>query len=140
MSRWRGRGRATQLQVVSILEVLGVGSFLPLAVFGHVAELGARLLYRQEFENADRDLRKRGTPLRCSIAEILEGKASRIYGLVWKIGVSGGTARYLTYEMVRLGFELTGLEAEEYLQTVKEEAKEMTMTAQSGETEYGYLS
>lgn len=79
---------------------------------------------------AERDLRKRGTPLRCSIAEILEGKASRIYGLVWKIGVFDGMAKYLTYEMVRLGYGLTGLEAEENLQTVKEKAKEMTMTAQ----------
>lgn len=93
-------------------------------------QLGARLLYRQEFEKAERDLRKRGTPLRCSIAEFLEGKASRINGLIRKIGVFDGMAKYLKYEMARLGYGLTGLEAEEYLQIVKEEAKEMTMTAQ----------
>jgi hypothetical protein len=63
----------------------------------------------------ERDSRKSGTPLRCSIAEILERKASRIYGLVWKIGVLDGMTKYFTYEMVQLSFRLTGLEAQEYL-------------------------
>lgn len=50
--------------------------------------------------------------------------------MVRKIAVFDSMTKYLTYEMLRLGYGLTGLEAEEYLQTVKEEAKEMTMTAQ----------
>lgn len=50
--------------------------------------------------------------------------------MIRKIGVFDGMTKYLTYEMVRLGYRLTGLEAEEYLQTVKKEAKEMTITAQ----------
>ncbi|KAG6361343.1 hypothetical protein INS49_009568 [Diaporthe citri] len=80
-------------------------------------------------KTAKTHLEARIIPLCCLIAEILEGKAPRIYGLVWKIGVFYGKVKYLTYEMVRLGYVLTGLEAEEYLQTVTEEAKEMTMTA-----------
>jgi hypothetical protein len=40
--------------------------------------------------------------------------------------------KYLTYEMVRLGYRLAySLEAEEDLQTVKKEAKKMTMTTQN---------
>lgn len=60
----------------------------------------------------------------------LRENASRIYGLGWKIGVFDGMAKYLTYEMARLGYGLACLEAEQYLQTVKGEAKEMTMSAQ----------
>ncbi|KAK4033372.1 hypothetical protein C8A01DRAFT_50020 [Parachaetomium inaequale] len=79
-------------------------------------QVGARLLYRQKFEEAERALEERGNPLHCSIAEVLDGKASRIYGLVGKIGVFHGMEEELTYELVRLGYGLTGPEAEQHLQ------------------------
>ncbi|EJT74690.1 hypothetical protein GGTG_08528 [Gaeumannomyces tritici R3-111a-1] len=79
-------------------------------------QAGARLLYRQKFEEAERALEKRGKPLHYSIAEVLDGKASRIYGLVEKIGVFHGMEEELTYELVRLGYGLTGPEAEQHLQ------------------------
>jgi hypothetical protein len=78
-------------------------------------QVRARLLYRQKFEAAERAaLEKRGNnALRCSIAEVLDGKASRIYGLAGKIGVFHGMEEEeLTYELVRLGYGLTGQEAE----------------------------
>ncbi len=89
---------------------------------GHMAhrnvsrQVGARLLYRQKFKEAERALEKRGNPLHRSIAEVLDGKASRIYGLVGKIGVFHGMEEALIYELVRLGYGLTGPEAEKYLQ------------------------
>ncbi|KAK4146978.1 uncharacterized protein C8A04DRAFT_34528 [Dichotomopilus funicola] len=83
---------------------------------GHTAhrnmprQVGARLLYRQKFQEAEQGLEKRGNPLRYSIAEVLEGTASRIYGVVGKIGVFDGMEE-----------ELTGPEAEQYVQRLGEE-------------------
>ena len=96
---------------------------------GHIAhrnvsrQVGARILYRQKFTEAERALEKRGYPLHCSIAEVLEGKASRIYGLVGKIGVFHGMEEELTYELVRLGYGFTGPEAEQHLQMLEAEIK-----------------
>jgi hypothetical protein len=86
-------------------------------------QVGARLLYRQKFKEAERALEKRGNSLHYSIAEVLEGKASRIYGLVGKIGVFHGMEDELTYELVRLGYGLTGPEAEQHLRMLEEETK-----------------
>ena len=86
-------------------------------------QVGARLLYRQKFKEAERALEKRGNALHCSIAEVLDGKASRIYGLVGKIGVFHGMEEELTYELVRLGYGLTGQEAEQHLQMLGEEGQ-----------------
>ena len=96
---------------------------------GHTAhrnvsrQVGARLLYRQKFKEAERALEKKGNPLHHSIAEVLEGKASRIYGLAGKIGVFHGMEEELTYELVRLGYGLTGQEAEQHLQMLEEVTK-----------------
>ena len=86
-------------------------------------QVGARLLYRQTFQEAEHALERRGNPLRYSIADVLEGNASRIYGLVGKIGVFPGMEEELTYELVRLGYGLTGLEAEQHLQRLGDEMK-----------------
>ncbi|KAJ8127251.1 hypothetical protein O1611_g6386 [Lasiodiplodia mahajangana] len=86
-------------------------------------QVGARLLYRQKFKEAERALEKRGNSLHYSIAEVLEGEASRIYGLVGKIGVFHGMEEELTYELVRLGYGLAGLEAEQHLQMLEKETK-----------------
>ncbi|KAK0628687.1 hypothetical protein B0T17DRAFT_162148 [Bombardia bombarda] len=86
-------------------------------------QVGARLLYRQKFKEAERALERRGNPLHYSIAEVLEGRASRIYGLVGKIGVFHGMEEELTYELVRLGYGLTGPEAEQHVQMLGEETK-----------------
>ncbi|UKZ76491.1 hypothetical protein TrVFT333_004197 [Trichoderma virens FT-333] len=84
-------------------------------------QVGARLLYRQQFEEAERALERRGNPLRRSIADVLEGKASRICGVAGKIGIFDGMEEELTYELVRLGYGLTGSEAEEHVRMVEEE-------------------
>lgn len=84
-------------------------------------QVGARLLYRQKFREAERVLEERGKPLHYSLAEVLEGKASRIYGLVGKIGVFQGMEEELTYELVRLGYGLTGPEVEQHIQKVGKE-------------------
>jgi hypothetical protein len=86
-------------------------------------QVGARLLYRQKFQDAEHTLERRGNPLRYSIADVLEGKASRIYGLVGNIGVFPGMEEELTYELVRLGYGLRGLEAEQHLQMLRDEMK-----------------
>lgn len=86
-------------------------------------QVGARLLYREKFKEAERALKKRGNPLHASIADVLEGKASRIFGLVEKIGVFHGMEEELTYELVRLGYGLTGQEAERHIQMLGEEAE-----------------
>jgi hypothetical protein len=86
-------------------------------------QVGARLLYRQKFKEAERALEKRGNSLHYSITEVLEGKASRIYGLVGKIGVFYGMEEELTYELVRLGYGLIGPEAEQHLWMLEEETE-----------------
>lgn len=97
---------------------------------GHIAhrnvsrQVGARILYRQKFKEAEQALEKRGHPLHCSIADVLGGKASRIYGLVGKIGVFHGMEEELTCELVRLGYGLTGPEAEQHLRMLEAEMKE----------------
>jgi hypothetical protein len=88
-------------------------------------QVGARLLYRQKFEEAERALERRGNPLGYSIAKVLEGTASRIYGLVEKIGVFHGMEEELTYELVRLGYGLTGPEAVQHVQMLGGERKEV---------------
>ncbi|KND91973.1 hypothetical protein TOPH_03289 [Tolypocladium ophioglossoides CBS 100239] len=85
-------------------------------------QAATRGLYRQKFKEAESALMARGRPLRVSIAETLEGKASRIYGLAEKLGIFKGMAEDLTYEMLRLGHGLTGLEAKRHLEKVKAEA------------------
>ncbi|KAK1250800.1 hypothetical protein MKX07_005355 [Trichoderma sp. CBMAI-0711] len=96
---------------------------------GHLAhrnvsrQVGARLLYRQQFQEAERGLEEKGYALRCSIADVLESKASRIYGLVEKIGSFTGLEEELTYELVRLGYGLKGLEAEQLTRKVEADFK-----------------
>ncbi|KEZ43205.1 Uncharacterized protein SAPIO_CDS4880 [Scedosporium apiospermum] len=54
---------------------------------GHIAhrnvsrQEATRAMYRRKFKEAEAALKERGPPLRVSISEILEGKASRIYGV-----------------------------------------------------------
>ncbi|POR34392.1 Uncharacterized protein TPAR_05414 [Tolypocladium paradoxum] len=87
--------------------------------FGHRAhrnmsrQVGARLLYRQKFEEAERALEKRA--IRCT-TQLL-----KIYGLAGKIGVFHGMEEELMYELIRLGYGLTGPEAEQHLQMLGEE-------------------
>jgi len=50
-----------------------------------------------------------------SIADVMDGAASRIYAILEKIGVFRSMEKELTYEMVRLTFEFDGEEAEKYL-------------------------
>jgi len=57
-------------------------------------------------------LEKRGNSLYYLIIKILKGKVSRIYGLIGKIGVFYGMEEELIYELVRLGYGLTGPEVE----------------------------
>ncbi|KAL6891163.1 hypothetical protein HDV57DRAFT_513613 [Trichoderma longibrachiatum] len=84
-------------------------------------QVAARLLYKQEFQEAERRLEEKGSALECSIADVLEGKASRIYGLVEKISSFTGMEEELTYEIVRLGYGLTGSEAEQLIVKIEEE-------------------
>jgi hypothetical protein len=96
---------------------------------GHLAhrnvsrQVGARLLYRQQFQEAERGLEEKGNSLKCSIADVLESKASRIYGLVEKISSFKGMEEELTYELVRLGYGLKGLEAEQLIKKVEADFK-----------------
>ncbi|KAK3366912.1 hypothetical protein B0T24DRAFT_682088 [Lasiosphaeria ovina] len=73
------------------------------------------------FAEAERALEARDCPLRCSIAQVLEGTAARIYGLAGMIDVFRGMEEELTYEMLRLGYGLTGAEAERHVQMLAEE-------------------
>ncbi|KAL7816781.1 hypothetical protein V8C44DRAFT_263466 [Trichoderma aethiopicum] len=84
-------------------------------------QVAARLLYRQQFQEAERRLGEKGDALEYSIADVLGGKASRIYGLVEKISYFTGMEEELTYEIVRLGYGLTGSEAEQLIVKIEEE-------------------
>ncbi|KAK3372046.1 hypothetical protein B0H63DRAFT_503437 [Podospora didyma] len=74
---------------------------------GHIAhrdvsrQVGARMLYRQKFKEAEEALERRGHPLHCSIAD-----------------------EELTFELVRLGYGFTGPEAEQHLQMLEAEMKD----------------
>lgn len=78
-----------------------------------------RQMYRRAFEKAEKELELSGRPLKTSIASVLEGPASRIYGILEKIDVFPGQAESLTYEMVRLAFEKEGEEATKYVEKMK---------------------
>lgn len=86
-------------------------------------QVGARILYRQKFMEAEQALEKGGRSLHHSIAETLDGKASRIYGLIERFGVYHGMEEQLTCELVHLGFGLKGPEAEQFLQGVEEQVE-----------------
>ncbi|KAF2498506.1 hypothetical protein BU16DRAFT_570967 [Lophium mytilinum] len=84
----------------------------------------ARASYRHSFEAAEEALAGKGRPLQRSIAETLDGPASRIYAALEKIAVFDGMGEELTREMVRLGFRLIGEDADEYVERMKTTMKE----------------
>ncbi|KAK4157270.1 hypothetical protein C8A00DRAFT_29836 [Chaetomidium leptoderma] len=57
-----------------------------------------------------------GLPCFASLAAILEGTPSRIYGIVERGGVFDGMEEMLTRELVRLGYGLTGDAAKKLLE------------------------
>lgn len=81
----------------------------------------ARALYRQKSADAERALERRGKTLPKSIADTMNGAASRIYAIAEKIVVFGGMEEELTYEMLRLAFRFDGVEAKKYLNKMETE-------------------
>ncbi|RDL40602.1 Uncharacterized protein BP5553_00581 [Venustampulla echinocandica] len=78
-------------------------------------QVAARSLYRQKFRDAEQALDSRGRSLRKSIADTLDGPASRIYAILGKPDVFDGMEEELTYEMVRLAYGFDDEEVKEYL-------------------------
>jgi hypothetical protein len=79
-----------------------------------------REMYRAKFAEAEAAL---STPLPCSIAAVLGGNPSRIYGIAEKIGVFDGMEEMLTRELVRLGYGLVGEAAEKKLEELEAEMR-----------------
>ncbi|KAK0127973.1 hypothetical protein ONS96_007467 [Cadophora gregata f. sp. sojae] len=90
-------------------------------------QVAARKMYKQKFRDAEQALESKGRPLQKSIADVLDGAASRIYALLEKVGVFQGMEEELTYEMVRLAYGFDGDEAKKYLNEMEAKMKgEMT--------------
>ncbi|KAK3943052.1 hypothetical protein QBC46DRAFT_378825 [Diplogelasinospora grovesii] len=82
-------------------------------------QVAARKMYRDKFKEAEE-----AYPLPVSIAEILDGSGSRIYGVAEKIGVWKGREEELTYELVRLAYGLVGPEADQHLERLEAEMRQ----------------
>ncbi|KND90051.1 hypothetical protein TOPH_05339 [Tolypocladium ophioglossoides CBS 100239] len=82
----------------------------------------ARGLYRQTFQSAGNDLKKKGRPLTASFAEVLDSPASRIYACFTCLGRSPQADEGLVYEMVRLAFGWDSRDIEEYLRDIERAA------------------
>lgn len=82
-------------------------------------QVAAQRMYRQKFRDAEQALEETGRPLQRSIADVLDGAASRIYAILEKFGVFEGMEEELTYEMVRLGYGYGREQAEQYLQKME---------------------
>lgn len=67
-------------------------------------QVAARNIYRQKFLEAEHKSCKRGRPSQKSIAQLLDGAASRIYSCFEKLGRFGDMDQDLTHEMVRLAY------------------------------------
>jgi len=90
----------------------------------HVSrQVAARKMYRQKFRDAEQALESRGRCLQKSIADLLDGAASRIYAMLEKFGVFEGMEEELTYEMVRLAYGFDREEAEKYLSEMEAKMK-----------------
>ena len=86
-------------------------------------QVAARMVYREKMGEAERRVeRARGGRLEGSVAEVLEGRASRVWGLVNWLGVvcGEGVEEEIVREMVRVGLGLGGREAEEWLRDSEE--------------------
>lgn len=82
-------------------------------------QTAAQNLYRQKFQDAERELEKKGRPLRRSIAHLLDGEASRIYACFEELGRFGGIDEELTHEMIRLAYGFDPGATEQYLEKLK---------------------
>ncbi|KAF2237031.1 hypothetical protein EV356DRAFT_481390 [Viridothelium virens] len=75
----------------------------------------AQQLYQKRLRDAERKVQNDGKSLQASVAQTLNGPASRIYGCLEKIGVFPGQAERLTREMVRLAFKYNEQDLSRYL-------------------------
>ncbi|KAL9087049.1 MAG: hypothetical protein Q9165_006877 [Trypethelium subeluteriae] len=78
----------------------------------------ARALYQKRFQDAESEVQTDGKLLQVSIAQILQGPASRIYGCFEKLGIFPGQAQSLTREMVRLAFGYNEQDLNQYLRRI----------------------
>jgi hypothetical protein len=81
--------------------------------------VAARNLYREKFQEAEEDLRKKGKPLQRSIADLLEGAASRIYGCFERLGRDEDSDEGLIHEMVRLAYGFDPERTKQHLDNLK---------------------
>lgn len=86
-------------------------------------QVAARKMYRQKFRDAQQALESRGRSLQKSIADMLDGAASRIYAILEKFGVFEGMEEELTYEMARLAYGFNREEAKKYLNEMEAKMK-----------------
>jgi hypothetical protein len=86
-------------------------------------QVAARKMYRQKFRDAEQALESRGRSSQKSIADVLDGAASRIYAILEKFGVFEGMEEELTYEMVRLAYGFDREEAKKYLNEMEAKMK-----------------
>lgn len=92
--------------------------------YGNVSrQVVARKMYQQKFRDAEQALESRGRPLQKSIADVLDGAASRIYAILEKFGVFEGMEEELTYEMVRLAYGFDREETKRYLNEMEAKMK-----------------
>ncbi|PVI04277.1 hypothetical protein DM02DRAFT_586500 [Periconia macrospinosa] len=87
-------------------------------------QTAAQKLYQQKFRDAERSLAEKGRKVLPSIAEGLQGHASRIYAILEKLGGGWGRSEEFTYEMVRLAFGIEGDEAKRYIERMEAKINE----------------
>jgi hypothetical protein len=75
----------------------------------------SRRIYRQKFQEAERELKEEGRALEGSFADTLNSSASRIYACFTSLGRLQQADRGLLCEMVRLAFGLDADKVEKYL-------------------------
>ncbi|MCJ1466191.1 hypothetical protein MMC07_004810 [Pseudocyphellaria aurata] len=81
--------------------------------------LAAQTLYRQMFHDAELELEKHGRPLVRSIADLLDGEASRIYACLEDLGQQDELDKESTYQMVWLAYGFDLEKTERYLEKLK---------------------
>jgi Choline/ethanolamine kinase len=86
-------------------------------------QVAARKMYRRKFRDAEQALESGGRPLQRSIADVLDGAASRIYAILEKFGVFEGMEEELTCEMVRLAYGFDGEGTKKYLDEMEAKMK-----------------
>lgn len=90
-------------------------------------QVAAQKMYREKMKQAEDELAQKGQPLAKSIADSLNGPASRIYACLERISGTDEMDEILTHEMARLAYDLDSEATKDCINTIRGKVGQATM-------------